>query len=243
VSADLGSETLAALLADESSFFAAYQPVVDLASGSPVAYAASLQARRGSKVITPAELFALARTDEALARLDQLGRAVALRDATGWLGTGALHVRLLPERVAEPAAALAGLPEAAAAAGVSPRQVVVEVPLGSDRDALNHLARVMTRCRGAGCRVAIVDVREAMTVRRTVAMLAPDVVKLDRSLLAEPGAAAETVQACHEARATVVAFGVEDAAAADAARAAGADQGQGWFFGRPGPAPGTTFAP
>jgi hypothetical protein len=73
--------------------------------------------------------------------------------------------------------------------------------------------------------------------------LRPDVVKLDRGVLAED--AGETAAAVvRGARAylrrhggLLLAEGIEDEAGADRARSFGAQLGQGWHFGRPGPDP------
>jgi EAL domain-containing protein (putative c-di-GMP-specific phosphodiesterase class I) len=238
---DLGSEALASLLADEESLCALYQPVINLAGGEVVAQVASLSAKRGARELNPGELFAMARTPAAIALLDRLGRSVALRDAAGWLGSQVLFLRLLPQMLDQPGDVLAGLPDVAREAGVPMRQVVIEVALGGKHE-LTHLARVFTRCRGGGCQVAVVGVADALTVRQTVSMLAPDFVKLGRELLAGEAAelVAATVQAAHDTGARVVAFGVEDAVEAERARVAGADWGQGWHFGRP--VPGSVFA-
>jgi EAL domain-containing protein (putative c-di-GMP-specific phosphodiesterase class I) len=240
-SGDLGSEALSSLLTDESALCGLYQPIVDLGSEAVVAQAASLAGKRGTRDLSPGDLFAMARTPAAVTLLDRLGRSVAVRDAAGWLGAQMLFVRLLPQMLGQPGDALEGLADVARQAGVPMRQIVVEVPLG-EKHELTHLARVFTRCRGGGCRVAVVGVADAATVRQTVSMLAPDYVKLGRELLTDEAAdvVVATVQAAHDTGARVVAFGVEDAVEAERARVSGADWGQGWHFGRP--VPGSVFA-
>jgi EAL domain-containing protein (putative c-di-GMP-specific phosphodiesterase class I) len=74
-----------------------------------------------------------------------------------------------------------------------------------------------------------------------VVSTAPDVLKLDRSIVsgvdADPVLArlvTALVEFAHGCDARVVAEGVETAAEHAVLRAAGVDDGQGWHFGRPG---------
>jgi len=231
---DAGAARLHRLFADDSAFFARFQPLVDLQSGHVVAQAASLHARTGSREQTPTDLFTAARDTDSVARLDRLGREVAIRDASGWLGGQRLLVRVVAEMIAQPQLALDGLDIAARSAGVPMRQIVVEVQLTAGVDAFAHLARVITRCRGTGCRVAVADAPDAATIRASVSMLAPDYIKLGRSLVSAPEADLRAaVEAGHAAQSTVIAFGVESDQQRDLARTCGADWGQGWAFGRP----------
>lgn len=204
------------------TYFPLYQPVVDLGTGRVVGYAASLGRRDGARVLTPGELFAAPDVD--VATLDRLGRENALRGAKGWLGGAYLLVRLLPAMLDRPAEALAGLDLVAAEAGVPMRQVIVEVGLGEGRDEMAHLARVVTRCRGGGCKVAVAG------DPRTAASLVPDVVKVS-------SVSASDAREAHSVGAKVLAFGIETEAQAQRAAEAGADWAQGWLYGRPAPPP------
>jgi EAL domain-containing protein (putative c-di-GMP-specific phosphodiesterase class I) len=206
------------------TYFACYQPIVDLVGNAVVGHAAFLHERLGDRVLAPREIFAAPGAE--LAALDRIGRETALRGATGWLGPAYLFVRLLPAMVHRPAEALDGLDAVAAESRVPLRQVVVEVLLGADRDAMSHLARVVTRVRGSGCLVAVTG------DPRTAGALAPDFVKVSD---VTPVDAREA----HAAGAKVIAFGIETTAQANRAAEAGADWGQGWFYGRPSPPPAT----
>ena len=220
------------------SYRARYQPIVDLATGRTVAQAASLHARAGDREVAPAELFGGV-GDAEIARLDRLGREAAIRGAAGWLGDQRLFVRLLPEMVSRPHEALAGLDVLAAEAGVPMRQIVVEVGLTPGRDAMAHLARVVTRCRGAGCAVCVVDLDDEDAVRYAALTLAPDFLKLGRALTAgapDTGVRVGLRDEIATARAgglLVIAFGVEDSEQARRAARLGADWAQGYHYGRP----------
>ena len=74
-------------------------------------------------------------------------------------------------------------------------------------------------------------------------MTAPDVIKLDRSIVAGVGSdpvltslVRSLVDFAGGCNARVVAEGVETSADGEALRTLGVDYGQGWYYGRPGPA-------
>ena len=103
--------------------------------------------------------------------------------------------------------------------------------------------RARTAARPRGMRLAIDDVGAGFSSLRHIVLTAPDVIKLDRSLVdgvdGDPvlrTLVRSLVDFAHGCDATVVAEGVETAADAAALLALGVDHGQGWHFGRPGPA-------
>jgi EAL domain-containing protein (putative c-di-GMP-specific phosphodiesterase class I) len=105
------------------------------------------------------------------------------------------------------------------------------------------LSNAIAPFRESGIRLAIDDVGAGFSSLRHILLTAPDIIKLDRSIVA--GAARDPVLYTlirslvdfgHEAGSAVVAEGVEGRDDAAALRAAGVDYAQGWYFGRPGPA-------
>ena len=109
-----------------------------------------------------------------------------------------------------------------------------------DYDALAHGLEPL---RAKGMRLAIDDVGAGFSSLRHIVLTKPDVIKLDRSIV--DGVTGDDVLATlvhslvefgHAAGATVVAEGVETAEDAATLRGHGVDYGQGWHFGRPGPA-------
>lgn len=106
-----------------------------------------------------------------------------------------------------------------------------------------ELMAVLDPLRAAGMRLAIDDVGAGFSSLRHIILTAPDVIKLDRSIVdgvsADPvlrslvGSLVDFASGC-EAR--VVAEGIETAADGDVLCALGVDYGQGWYYGRPGAA-------
>ncbi|HTB09443.1 MAG TPA: EAL domain-containing protein [Acidimicrobiales bacterium] len=104
------------------------------------------------------------------------------------------------------------------------------------------LAAVLEPLRARGLRLAIDDVGAGFSSLRHILLAAPDVIKLDRSIVAGVGEdrvlnqlVRSLVDFGHGAGAAVVAEGVETSRDALTLREAYVDFAQGWVFGRPGP--------
>ena len=190
------------------------QPIVDLATGERVG-AEAHRLGRGDEL----EVLALR---GAAAHLGRVGGYVSMNVSPGTLLT------------AECRALLAGLP---------PHRVVIELSEHDPVDDYDALRAVLAPLRAAGLRLAIDDVGAGYSSLRHIVLTAPDIIKLDRSIVTGAGAdpvlgtlARSLVEFARGCGSRVVAEGVETLADADALRTAGVGYGQGWHFGRPGPA-------
>jgi EAL domain-containing protein (putative c-di-GMP-specific phosphodiesterase class I) len=103
-----------------------------------------------------------------------------------------------------------------------------------------ELAAVLAPLRTDGLRLAIDDVGAGYSSLRHIVLTAPDVLKMDRSVVSgvdtDPVLAklvSSLVEFGHGCGAKVVAEGVETAAEAAELRRLQVDLGQGWLFGRP----------
>ncbi|GBG13345.1 diguanylate phosphodiesterase [Novimethylophilus kurashikiensis] len=126
---------------------------------------------------------------------------------------------------------------------IEPRRIVVEIVEGFIPD-FRLLTEAVEFYRNAGCVVAIDDFgAEASDIER-IWRASPDIVKLDRKLIA----AAEfnikarrilqaTVALIHESGSLALLEGVENEAQANIALDSGADMVQGFFFARPADVP------
>ena len=108
-----------------------------------------------------------------------------------------------------------------------------------DYDALTG---ALLPLRAAGMRLAIDDVGAGFSSLRHIVVTAPDVIKMDRSIVSglhtDPvltKLVESLVTFGHGCGVTVVAEGIETAQEAAALHDLGVDLGQGWHFGRPGP--------
>lgn len=123
--------------------------------------------------------------------------------------------------------------------GLRGPQVVIEVLEDAVRDDADFAAAVAL-ARERGCLIALDDFGAGHSNFDRVWRLRPEIVKLDRSLVAraalEPGARRVVVQMVsllHECGALVLMEGVETEAEAMVALEADADMVQGWYFARP----------
>lgn len=215
---------------DPTQLEAVYQPIVALGTGEVVA--AEALARWPRLGIGPEGAFDLARRQSRVGELDVLCQEAALRGAVDAnLPEGfRLFVNVEP---AAPVPTLAGR-----AGGAT---VVAEI---TERALLDDPARLLAslrRLRARGCGIALDDVGAVPDTLALLPFVAPDVVKLDVSLVqAWPDAEQArilTAVAAHAERtgATVLAEGIETAHHLEQALALGATLGQGWYFSRPGP--------
>jgi EAL domain-containing protein (putative c-di-GMP-specific phosphodiesterase class I) len=104
------------------------------------------------------------------------------------------------------------------------------------------LSTALEPLRAKGMRLAIDDVGAGFSSLRHIVLTAPDVIKLDRSIVAGVSTdpvlhtlVRSLVDFGHGCGAGVVAEGIETADDAERLARLGVDYGQGWHFGRPGP--------
>lgn len=121
-----------------------------------------------------------------------------------------------------------------------PEQLVVELSEHDPVDDYEALAAALAPHRARGVKLAIDDVGAGFSSLRHIVVTAPDIIKLDRSIVA--GAGSDPVLATLTRSlvdfacglgATVVAEGIETVEDARALRDAGVHLGQGWLFARP----------
>ena len=208
----------------------ALQPIVDLATGAR-AGAEALSRFPAEWELTPDVVFAQA---HSIGRgheleLQALRRAAALLPSTeGYVAMNVSPATLLTPGCAE---LLGELPLDRVLLELSEHDPV------DDYDALNS---ALAPFRAAGLRLAIDDVGAGFSSLRHIVVTAPDVIKIDRSIVsgldAEPVLATlvhSLVEFARGLRARVVAEGVETVTEAEMLRSLGVDLGQGWHFGRP----------
>ena len=205
------------------------QPIVDLTTGDRV----------GAEALSrfPAEWGKA--PDVVFAEAHSIGRGhvlelLALRRAADHLERvgGYVAMNVSPATVLTPGFGdlLAGLPL---------ERVLLELSEHDPVDDYAALSDALRRFRAAGLRLAIDDVGAGFSSLRHIVITAPDVIKLDRSIVT--GIAADAVlpvvtrslvDLAGAIGAKVVAEGVETGEDAAALLAAGVDLGQGWYFGK-----------
>ena len=208
------------------------QPIVDLATGDRVGSEA-LSRFPAEWRMAPDVVFAEAHSIGLGHRLELLALERAAEHLARVGGYVAMNVS--PATVLTPACGelLRRLPL---------QRVVLELTEHDAVEDYDRLAAALAPFRAAGLRLAIDDVGAGFSSLRHIVTTAPDVIKIDRSIVAgldtDPVLATlvdSLVQFGHGCDVRVVAEGVETAAEAAVLAGLGVDYGQGWHFGRPGP--------
>lgn len=216
-----------------------FQPLTGLASGTTVGVEALCRGPAGHALENPTEMFAAARQEGLTVELDWASRITALRTAVDSSPRYpfTLFLNAEPEAVAsEPPTEFAGLREQADDCGISIVLEVTERALTSRPAELLDALRVV---RSWGWGIAVDDVGAVRASLALLPFVAPDVIKLDLSLVQQHTTieVAEIVNAvlAHSERtgALLVAEGIETRKQERLALSMGATLGQGWLYGRP----------
>ncbi|GGG15724.1 hypothetical protein GCM10007304_32280 [Rhodococcoides trifolii] len=240
---DLVQLAVAATVADISAVQSAYQPIVDLASGSVVGFEA-LARWPGIGTVGPEDVFAAARAGGVAREIEWACLIAAARGALeADLGTRmVLFVNLEPSGGAQswppPESALTVLADSS-----SNLRVILEI---TERGLLTDPAELLAAVEWArrdGAGIAVDDVGANPQSLALLPFIDPDVVKLDRTLIQSPpsaeGARALEFALEHVERsgAVIVAEGIETDRHLEQALSLGARYGQGYLLGRPAALP------
>lgn len=125
-----------------------------------------------------------------------------------------------------------------------PTRVVVEVTEHARIEDYERLNSAFDRLREPGVRLAIDDAGAGFASLRHILRLAPDFIKLDRTLIdgieydrSRQALAAGLISFAEKIEATIIAEGIEHSAEVDVLTALGVGYGQGFFIAKPAPLP------
>jgi EAL domain-containing protein (putative c-di-GMP-specific phosphodiesterase class I)/DNA-binding NarL/FixJ family response regulator len=125
-----------------------------------------------------------------------------------------------------------------------PSRVVIEVTEHAPIDHYKRLITALDRLRTLGVRLAVDDAGAGFASLRHILRLAPDFIKLDRTLIdgiqsdrSRQALAAGLISFAEHIDATIVAEGIEQEAQVEMLTSLGVGYGQGFFLARPGPLP------
>lgn len=218
-----------------------YQPVVDLKTGAVFGYEALTRGPADSYFATPLRLFSFAEEEGLTYPLEKLARERAIRNL-GALPPGVkLFLNINPRIMNDPDFSPGQTRELIADQGLTPRSVVFEL---TERTAIRDFAafrKALQHYRNQGFLVAIDDTGAGYSSLQAIAELAPDYIKIDRSLIhgleGNPvkRALVETfVTLAGKINSRLIAEGLETAAELTALAELGVEYAQGFFLARPG---------
>ena len=219
-------------------FSMAFQPIVEAGAERVFAYEALVRGTEGQGAFEVLSHLTAANRHH----FDQGCRDRAL-DLAGRLdlsATGsAVTINILASAIFDPEVCAEAAVEAAAAAGLSPDQVVLEFT-ETDQPEPAHLQRVIATARAAGLKTAIDDFGAGWSGLSLLARFQPDLVKLDMALIrgidgcnVRQAIVRSVVRLGEDLGLSLVAEGVETASEARAVSDLGVGLMQGYFFARP----------
>ncbi|GAB7564687.1 EAL domain-containing protein [Methylobacillus methanolivorans] len=221
--------------------YSAFQPIYSLSHCRIVGYEGLLRAIDGRRQVSPYQIFSLARDEASIVHLDRLSRALHLRNfcSMGRDGVEWLFLNVDPRVIVQGKQYGAFFRQLLEENNMPPERVVVEIMEGAIDDEL-QLSESVGFYKDLGCLVAIDDFGAGQSNFERIWRLAPDIVKLDRSMIVQamqkpmarrllPG----IVSLIHEAGSLVLIEGIETLEEAMVAMETDVDLVQGHYFGMP----------
>ncbi|MER5660063.1 GGDEF domain-containing protein [Streptomyces mirabilis] len=200
----------------------AFQPVVNLTTGGVAALEILARPESG-------DILAQARRDP---ELDGRLAALAIRTAARRETMLPLHVNVFAGTLAD-LGRLAALRDAVREAGRLPWEVTIDIGPPYTHVPHQALLEAVSTVRGEGFRICADGVGDGDVPLRLLTDLAPELVKLDASLLARPAAVRAMRTLCEQLGALLSVEGVETELQCAAAVSAGAQLAQGELFAPP----------
>jgi EAL domain-containing protein (putative c-di-GMP-specific phosphodiesterase class I) len=217
-------------------FTMAFQPIIDLAGQTVDAHEALVRGPGGEAA---QQLFA-ALAPEARYAFDQACRVKAIEMASK-LGVNCdLHINFMPNAIYEPVACLRPTLVASRRFNFPAERLVFEVVEEREITDAGHLARIFSEHRRHNFKLALDDFGTGFSGLFRLAELAPDIIKLDRALIAGCNLdtrrleiVASIATLCNRLGVKLIAEGVETADEMAALRKVGVNFMQGFYLARP----------
>ena len=216
-----------------AALFMAYQPIVSWSERRAYGYEALVRSAEPS-LPHPGALFGAA---EKLGRAQDLSRAIRRKCVEPKLDDGIhlfvnLHADdLLDDQLFETQGSFAAMAS----------RIVLEITERAQLEGVKDVGARIEQLRSLGFRIAVDDIGAGYSGLNSFALLKPDIVKLDMTLVRDIHLdpvkcrlAGAVVNLCRDMGIMVVAEGVENADERDRLLELGCDLFQGYLFGRPG---------
>lgn len=239
----LGARDLLEVL-EARRFTSWFQPILTR-DGQLYGYEALLRGQRADgSLMFPDAIFGPAHANDLLFQVDRQARESALRAAAAKAIEGHLFINFVPTSIYDPAHCLQSTLGWARHLGFDPARIVFEVIETEKVGDIAHLKHILDFYRDAGYRVALDDVGSGYASLNLLALLRPDILKVDMELVRDihrdPGRQSvlqALIAIARDIGSQVLAEGIESREELEYVRAAGVDLLQGYLFARPAPEP------
>ncbi len=232
---------------DNNEFELFYQPQVDLQRGGLVGAEALIRWRHPERgLVSPAEFIPVLNRSALSNRVGEWVLRTACQQGAKWMAAG--HRIRIAVNLASSQLQSADLPAtvraALASSGFSPNQLELEVTedsvIADEEQALDAIHTIQK----AGVRLAFDDFGTGYASLSYLKKFRLDVLKIDKSFVMGLNSSPDdmaivgaTLAISKQLGLSVIAEGVEDAAIADTLRRLGCAEAQGYYYGKPMPAP------
>jgi EAL domain-containing protein (putative c-di-GMP-specific phosphodiesterase class I) len=217
-------------------FTMAFQPIVDVEAARIVGHEALVRGPGGEGAASVLGQV----TAENRYTFDQACRVKAIELAAGLGLDGDLGINFLPNAVYEPRACIRRTLDAAARTGFPPHRLTFEFVENEHVSDAGHTLRIIEEYKRQGFKVALDDFGTGYSNLWQIAELKPDILKIDRRLVANcdghprmVSVLRGVVRMAEETGTRLVAEGVERIEEVRTLRAVGIRFMQGYHFARP----------
>lgn len=225
----------------QGSMTPAFQPIIDLKSGTVYGREALMRGKMGKSEVRGAELMEAAEAHDALYSFDSRARSAALEVGLPILPEGELlFVNLDPRAVVDVDSSMRSLWPHVDRTDAKHDSIGLELIHAELYPDFDLLVDLVTAHREKGATVALDDLSAGGSSLRCLEAVRPDVAKLDISLTRgiEASAARRALvralaDVAHEMNCKVVAVGIERDSELEAVCELGVDFGQGFYLGQP----------
>lgn len=221
---------------DNMQFRTVFQPVVHLKTRSVLGYEALVRGPVGSPFHDPEFIFSIASKTRLLLKAEKLAKISAVESSQTIPGKYKLFLNIESELFVRPDEILQMLREA----GCQPGRIVFEITERKAIKDFRYLQGVVKRLREEGYQFAIDDVGSGYASLESIAILDPNYIKLDQSLIhdiAKDTVKQDIVRAfislCQMRKASLIAEGVEEKEQFEVLNSLGVEYAQGFFFSYP----------
>ena len=216
----------------------AYQPIVDLNAGKVIGYEALTRIRAEDFTMQPTLLFSIARESGKIKELDKICVEAALMNGQKLESDKKMFINLNLETLTDHKI-MKQLFSKRDAIGF--RNIVIELTEQSILRSFEKVRDALFELKEQGVSVAIDDVGGGAVSLRDVAILKPDYIKFDRSLIRQIDSNSTKQQIvlsmilfANGIHAVTTAEGIETKEEFDMVQGLGVSLGQGYYFAKPG---------
>jgi diguanylate cyclase (GGDEF)-like protein/PAS domain S-box-containing protein len=232
---------------ERGEFRLVYQPIIELASGTQLAFEALLRWEHPVRgLVSPSEFVPIAESTGLIIEIGDWVISEACRQLAAWRAAGcpaglcmsvniAARQFLRPDLVDHISASLQ-------AAGLAAEQLIVELTETDVMADPESAAQRLSRLKELGVAIAIDDFGTGYSSLAYLHDFPVDVLKIDRSFVARMGGdpdgtpiVSATIALAHTLGIQVVAEGIETLPVLTTLRNLGCDRGQGYYFSKPLP--------